>query len=348
MGSVGVIGAGYWGPNLIRNFVAGGAFDQVFACDKDATRLDSICKRIPSVPGCSDVAELLANPAIEAIAIATPVRSHFALAKAALERGKHVLIEKPMTFNSREAEELIVLAASKGLMLMVDHTFLFTGAVEKMREIVRSGDLGQCYYIDSVRVNLGLFQNDVNVIWDLTPHDLSIIAHALDAHPKLVRAIGHNHARQGMGHGMVDVAYLNVEYREGFSAMFHASWLSPTKVRRMVVAGSKRMIVWDDMEAIEKLRVYDKGVELRQVSADDPSRIQVEYRTGDVYVPKLETTEALLKMTTHFADCCRGKATPICGGEKGLDVVRVLEASQMSLENGSRAVAIEDGKLALM
>jgi len=344
MSGVGVIGAGYWGPNLVRNFVSGGAFDLVFACDKDAKRLNSICKQIPSVRGCPDVEELLANPELEAIAIATPVRSHFELAKTALERGKHVLIEKPMTYNSREAEELIALAASKGRTLMVDHTFLFTGAVEKMREIVKSGDLGRCYYIDSVRVNLGLFQDDVDVIWDLAPHDLSIIAYALDAHPKLVRAIGHSHA----GQGMVDVAYLSVEYHEGFSAMFHASWLSPTKVRRMVVAGSKRMIVWDDMEAVEKLRVYDKGVELRQLSAEDPSKVQVEYRTGDVFVPKLEATEALRKMTTHFADCCRGKATPICGGQEGLDVVRVLEASQMSLENGSRAVAIEDGKLVPM
>lgn len=344
MSGVGVIGAGYWGPNLIRNFVAGGAFDQVFACDQDAKRLHSICKQIPSVQGYADVAELLANPAIEAIAIATPVRTHFALAKAALERGKHVLIEKPMTFNSREAEELIALAASQGLMLMVDHTFLFTGAVEKMREIFKSGELGRCYYIDSVRVNLGLFQNDVDVIWDLTPHDLSIIGYALSAHPKLVRAIGHSHA----GQGMVDVAYLSVEYHEGFSAMFHASWLSPTKIRRMVVAGSKRMIVWDDMEATEKLRVYDKGVELRQLSSDDPRKVQVEYRTGDVWLPKLDATEALRKMTIHFADCCRGKATPICGGEEGLNVVRVLEASQMSLKNGSCAVAIEDGKLVTM
>ena len=326
MSGVGVIGAGYWGPNLIRNFVAGGAYDEVFACDKDAKRLDSICKQIPSVRGYADVEELLANPAVEAIAIATPVRTHFALAKAGLARGKHVLIEKPMTFNSRE---------------VVDHTFLFTGAVEKMREIVKSGELGPCYYIDSVRVNLGLFQNDVDVIWDLTPHDLSIIAYALDAHPKLIRAIGHSCA----GQGMVDVAYLSVEYHEGFSAMFHASWLSPTKVRRMVVAGSKRMIVWDDMEAVDKLRVYDKGVELKRLSAEDPSKIQVEYRTGDVSVPKLEATEALRKMTAHFADCCRGKATPICGGEKGLDVVRVLEASTISLKNGSRAVAIEDGAL---
>jgi predicted dehydrogenase len=344
MSGVGVIGAGYWGPNLIRNFVIGGAFEQVFVCDKDAKRLNSVCKQIPGIRGCADAEELLVNPAVEAIAIATPVRTHFELAKAALEHGKHVLIEKPMTYNSREAEELITLAASKRRMLMVDHTFLFTGAVEKMREIVKSGDLGRCYYIDSVRVNLGLFQHDVDVIWDLAPHDLSIIAYVLSAHPRLVRAIGHSNA----GQGMVDVAYLNIEYHEGFSANFHVNWLSPTKIRRMIVAGSKRMILWDDMEAEGKLRVYDKGVELKQIDAEDRSKIQVEYRSGDVWLPRLDTTEALLKMTAHFADCCRGQATPICGGEKGLDVVRVLEASQMSLENGSRAVAIENGKLVQM
>lgn len=344
MSGVGVIGVGYWGPNLIRNFFTSGHFDRVIACDRDPARIKSICKLIPGVEGCGDPAELFANSEVEAVAIATPVRFHYELAKAALLHGKHVLIEKPMTQNSAEARELIELAASRQRTLMVDHTFLFTGAVEKIREIVDSGELGQCYYVDSVRVNLGLFQNDVDVIWDLAPHDLSIVSHVLRAKPKIVRAIGGSHTHQGQ----VDVAYLNVEYEEGFSANFHLNWLSPTKIRRMMVAGSKRMIVWDDMEPTEKLRVYDKGVELRRLSEEDQRSIRVEYRLGDVWLPRIDGTEALRKMTTHFIECCRQNTKPICGGEAGLEVVRVLEASQLSLANRSGAVSVENGQIRLL
>lgn len=341
MSGIGVIGVGYWGPNLIRNFVISGAYDQVIACDLDARRLASICKLLPGVKSCTDAAQLFANPEIEAVAIATPVRWHYGLAKAALMSGKHVLVEKPMTQNSAEARELTALAEARGLTLMVDHTFLFTGVVEKIREIIGTGQLGECYYVDSVRVNLGLFQHDVDVIWDLAPHDLSIVGYILQAKPTIVRAVGKTHA----GHSMVDVAYLNVEYREGFSANFHVNWLSPTKVRRMIVAGSKRMVVWDDMESAEKLRVYDKGVELHPMSEEDQRNIRVEYRTGDVWLPRIDTTEALRKMAVYFADCCRRGKKPICGGQEGLEVVRVLEASQISLKNGGRPVNVEDGSL---
>jgi predicted dehydrogenase len=338
MSSVGVIGAGYWGPNLIRNMVVANAFDQVIVCDSDGKRLQAVCAQIPGVKGYGHAGELFTNAEVQAVVIATPVRTHFELAKAALMHGKHVLIEKPMTQTSAQARELIALAEAKGLTLMVDHTFLFTGAVEKMLDIVGGGGLGECYYVDSVRVNLGLFQRDVNVIWDLAPHDLSIVSHILRAKPRVVRAIGRSHS----GHGMVDVAYLNVEYREGFSAYFNLSWLSPTKIRRMTVAGSKRMLVWDDMETTEKLRVYDKGIELHRLSEDDKRSIRVEYRTGDVWLPKLDVTEALRKMTGHFIACCRERTRPICGGNEGLEVVRVLEASQMSLDGGGRAVALDD------
>lgn len=344
MSSVGVIGAGYWGPNLIRNFVISGEFDRVIACDRDPKRVQAVCKLIPCVEACGEVSELLANPDVEAVAIATPVRYHYELAKAALLQRKHVLVEKPMTQNSAEAQELIELAEARKLTLMVDHTFLFTGAVEKISEIVRSGELGQCYYVDSVRVNLGLFQHDVDVIWDLAPHDLSIVSHAFGAKPKIVRAIGGSHTEQGL----VDVAYLNVEYCEGFSANFHLNWLSPTKIRRMMVAGSKRMIVWDDMEPTEKLRVYDKGVELRRLSEEDQRSIRVEYRLGDVWLPKIDSTEALRKMTAHFIECCRRRTRPLCDGQSGLEVVRVLEASQLSLANRGSAVSIENGQLRVL
>jgi predicted dehydrogenase len=339
MSSVGVIGAGYWGPNLIRNFFTSGHFNEVIACDRDPKRIDAICKLIPGIKGCTDVEELLNNPKVEAVAIATPVRWHYELAKAALNKGKHVLIEKPLTQSSTEAKELIDLAASKKLTLMVDHTFLFNGAVEKIRDIIASGELGECYYVDSVRVNLGLFQHDVDVIWDLAPHDLSIVSHCLKATPTVIRAIGRPHA----GHPMVDVAYLNIEYKEGFSANFHVNWLSPTKIRKMIVAGSKKMIVWDDMEPADKIRVFDKGVEIK--TADDVRNVLVQYRTGDVSLPRLDGTEALKKMTGHFVDCYRNGKTPICSGQDGLDVVKVLEASQISLKSGGRAVSIADGKI---
>jgi predicted dehydrogenase len=283
-------------------------------------------------------------PDVEAVAIATPVRFHYEVAKAALQAGKHVLIEKPMTENSRQARELIDLAADGKLTLMVDHTFLFTGAVEKIREIVCRGDLGESYYVDSVRVNLGLFQSDVDVIWDLAPHDLSIVGHVFNIKPKVVRAIGRNHA----GHSMVDVAYLHVDYEGRVSAAFHVNWLSPTKIRRMIFAGSKRMIVWDDLEATEKIRVYDKGVELQQVGEEDKRRIRVDYRTGDAWLPRLDTTEALRKMAGHFVDCYRNGKRPICSGEDGLEVVKVLEASRMSLQNGCRAVSLDGEDPSLM
>ena len=336
MASMAVIGIGYWGPNLVRNFASLGAFDQVIACDRDPKRLEAVRRQLPGTELCADAAEVFRRPDVQAVAIATPVRTHHALAKAALEAGKHVLLEKPMTEDSRQGQELIDLAARRGLTLMVDHTFLFTGAVEKIREIVARGDLGDKYYVDSARVNLGLFQSDVDVIWDLAPHDLSIVGHVFGVKPRVVRAIGRSHA----GGTMVDVAYLHVDYGDGFSAAFHVNWLSPTKIRRMIFAGSKKMIVWDDLEATEKVRVYDKGVELQLVGEEDKRRIRFDYRTGDAWLPRLDTTEALRKMAGHFVDSFRNGKKPICGGEEGLDVVRILEASRASLQQDGQAVVI--------
>jgi len=343
MAGVAVIGMGYWGPNLVRNFLAVGAFDDVIAVDTDPRRLAAVSRQFPAVHTCGDVDSLWDRADLEAVAIATPVRFHYPLAKAALQAGRHVLVEKPMVMKTEQAWELIELAEARNLTLMVDHTFLFTGAVGKIHDIVSAGDLGRVYYVDSVRVNLGVFQNDVDVIWDLAPHDLSIVGYVFRAKPTRVRAVGSSHT----GQEMVDVAYLHVDYDRGFSAAFHVNWLSPTKVRRMILAGSKRMILWDDLEASEKIRVYDKGIELREAGAEDRRRLRVGYRTGDAWLPRVDTTEALQKMAEHFVDCYRNGKKPICSGQDGLDVVSVLEASQLSLRSGGRAVAIEGRKLAM-
>ena len=337
MGSIMVVGVGYWGPNLIRNFMAIGAYDEVIACDVDRGRLETVGKQFPGLVTCEAFGEALDRPGLEAVVIAAPVRLHYELAKAALSAGKHVLIEKPLTQTSQQGRELVDLAGQQGVTLMVDHTFIYTGAVEKIAEIVAGVDLGEFYYVDSVRVNLGLFQEDVDVIWDLAPHDLSIVNHVLKRPPKVVRAIGHSHAAGGL----VDVAYLNVEYGDNIAANFHVSWLSPTKIRRMMFSGSRRMIVWNDLDQAEKIRVYDKGVELQRVNREGKYSLKVGYRVGDAWLPQVDGTEALRKMAAHFVDCCRNGKTPATSGQDGLDVVRVLEASSLSLSNGGQAVSIE-------
>jgi len=344
MSSLAVIGVGYWGPNLVRNFMSLGAFDEVVACDRDAARLASVCQRFPGLQDCTDPEELWNRADVEAVVIAVPVRFHYDLAKAALSAGKHVLIEKPMTQTAEQARELVDLAEAKNLTLMVDHTFIYTGAVEKIEQIVRRQDLGTFYYIDSVRVNLGLFQHDVNVIWDLAPHDLSIVNHILQRRPKVVRATGQSHTDKDLP----DVAYVNIEYGDSICANFHVSWLAPTKIRRMVFSGSRRMIVWNDLEDAEKIRVYDRGIELTRISKEQEYELQVGYRTGDVWLPNVARTEALRKVAEHFVDCCRTGKTPLTSGRDGLDVVMTLEATEMSLANAGHPVAIDGDQMSLL
>jgi len=344
MGCVAVVGVGYWGPNLARNFMSLGAFEHVIACDMDAKRLSVVCRQLPGLQASTSLTDTLARPEVEAVIVATPVRTHHMLAKAALSAGKHVLIEKPMTYTSAEARELVELAAQRSLTLMVDHTFIYTGAVEKIIEVTSRPDFGDFFYVDSVRVNLGLFQHDVDVIWDLAPHDLSIVNRVLNRRPRVVRAVGQSHTDSGKA----DVAYLHVDYGDRINATFHVNWLSPTKVRRMIIAGSKQMVLWDDLEAAEKIRVYDKGIETKPIGPEDQRRLQVGYRTGDVWMPRIDPTEALQKVACHFADCCRNGKRPITSGEDGLDVVLTLEASDMSLAHGGRPVAIHDGALSLL
>lgn len=329
-----VIGAGYWGPNLIRNFLSLDEVETVVACDTDDARLAKMRKQFHGIETSSNHNEIIARSDIDIVVIATPVSTHHVIAKAALENGKHVFIEKPMTSSIAEAEELIELAEKKNLKLFVDHTFIYTGAVRKMKEVITSGRLGEIYYFDSVRVNLGLFQHDVNVIWDLAPHDLSICDYLLDQQPVAVSAVGSCH----VGNDLEDIAYLTLEFENNLIAHFHVNWLAPMKIRKTLIGGTKSMIVYDDNEASEKVKIYDKGIDV--TTREGVYDTLVQYRTGDMLSPKLDQTEALAEGTRHFIDCVLNNKTPITDGHAGLNVVRVLEASGVSIKNRGQAVEL--------
>ncbi|MBI3881580.1 MAG: Gfo/Idh/MocA family oxidoreductase [Verrucomicrobia bacterium] len=322
-----VVGYGYWGPNLVRNFSECDDTRVSVVCDADATRLARARKRFPSVEGVTDFDEVLRRPAIQAVAIATPVRTHYELARRALEAGKHVLVEKPLTMRVDHAEELVALAKKNGLVLMVDHIFVYSPPVLKMKEIVDSGKLGKLFFIDSVRINLGLFQHDVNVVWDLAPHDLSIVDFLLGKLPRALSAVGGAHA----GNEIEDVAYLNLDYGDGLIANFHVNWLSPVKVRQMIVGGSDRSLIYNDMDPSEKIKVYDRGINL----GEDPEKrrqVLISYRSGDVWAPNISNAEPLARLAAHFADCITHGKTPVSGGESGLRIVKILDAAQRSIK----------------
>lgn len=331
---VAVIGTGYWGPNLIRNFAALDEVDGVIACDRDHERLAKMRKMFLGIETCSDENEAILNPEVAAVAIATPVSTHFDIARRAIEAGKHCFIEKPMTASVAEGEELIELAAKKSVTLIVDHTFVYTGAVRKMKEIIESGRLGDIYYFDSVRINLGLFQHDVNVIWDLAPHDLSIMDYLLCEKPVAVSATGSCH----VGNDLEDIAYMTLEFNNNLIAHFHVNWLAPMKIRKTLIGGTRSMIVYDDTETSEKVKVYDKGIDV--TSREGVYNTLVQYRTGDMLSPKLDQEEALAVATRHFLDCIMNNKTPITDGHAGLNVVRVLEASAVSVKNRGRLVEL--------
>ncbi|MDT7603070.1 MAG: hypothetical protein QOF61_1067 [Acidobacteriota bacterium] len=341
--TVGVIGCGYWGPNLIRNFVENEASRLAWVCDTDERRLAEIARRYPSARATPDYRELLADPDLDAVVIVTPVATHYPFAKEALAAGKHVLIEKPLTKCAREAEELIRLAKERGRTLMVDHTFVYTGAVRKIKEIVAGGELGELLYFDSTRINLGLFQDDINVVWDLAPHDLSIMDYLLDRTPSGVTATGSCHVKPGIE----NIAYVMLHFDDEFIAHFHFNWLSPVKIRRTLIAGSRKMIVYDDIEPIEKVRVYDKGVTTTNGAGggdfDEKEAAYstlVSYRTGDVWVPKLDGTEALRHVCAEFLEAIRERRRPLTDGAAGLRVVRLLEAAQESISESGRLVKL--------
>jgi len=333
---VGVIGCGYWGPNLIRNFNENYQTDLRYACDLDDQRLERIKVRYPAVTVTKNYKDLLRDKDLHVVAIATPVYTHYRFAKEALEAGKHLLIEKPMTSNSKEAGKLVNLAEKKNLMIFVDHTFIYTGAVKKMKEVISSKNLGDIYYFDSVRVNLGLFQPDINVVWDLAPHDISIMDYLIPGKPKSVVAIGGSHT----GNNIEDIAYVTVVYSSELMAHFHINWMSPVKIRRIIIGGSKKMIVFDDLDPSEKIKIYDKGILLAKTDKKVFYQNIIQYRIGDMYAPKIDQTEALKVLIDHMADCIIKKKKPVTDGESGLRVVRILEAADKSLRKGGAKVTL--------
>jgi len=333
--SVGVIGYGYWGPNLVRNFSAASDARVTFVADMEERRLDLVKRQFPAVETTTDFRSLLSSTDVDAVAIATPVSSHFELALAALRAGKHVFIEKPLTETTEQAEQLINEADDRGLLLHVDHTFIYTGAVRKMRALVEDGELGSLYYYDSVRVNLGLFQPDVDVIWDLAVHDLSIMDYVFSANPVAVSASGISHV-EGKP---TNVAFLTIFFEENAVAHLHVNWLAPVKVRRTLIGGSRKMIVYDDLEPSEKVKVYDKGITLGS-SREDEYYQRVGYRSGDMWAPKLEVTEALLFEAEHFVRCIDQGETSESDGRAGLRVVQILEAASHSLKERGRPVKL--------
>jgi len=326
--NIGIIGYGYWGPNLVRNFAACQGVQVKMVSDLRPDRLKAVTAFYPAIQTTTNAQELINNPEIDAVAVATPVYTHFNLAMEALRAGKHVLVEKPLTSTSKEGAQLIEEARRLGKVLMVDHTFIYTGAVRKMKDLVDSGDLGKLYYYDSVRVNLGLFQHDVDVMWDLAVHDLSIMDYVLGRKVTAVAATGIAHV-PGKPE---DVAYLTCFVEGNVIAHFHVNWLSPVKIRRTLLGGDKKMIVFDDLEASEKIKVYDKGITVSE-NAENIYKLMVGYRTGDMWAPQLSTKEALLVEAAHFVDCINTGKTPLTDGEAGLRVVRILEAATESMKN---------------
>lgn len=333
--NIGIIGYGYWGPNLVRNFTEVSGAKVVAVSDFKQEMLTKVQARYPNIKVTTESQDLFENPKIDAIAIATPVSTHFDLAWTALQAGKHVFLEKPLTSTSEQAIQLIEEAKRRNLILMVDHTFVYTGAVRKMRELVKNAELGDIYYYDSVRVNLGLFQPDINVIWDLAVHDLSIMDYVLSSQPVAVSATGMSH----IPGKPENIAYLTLFFNGNLMAHFHVNWLAPVKIRNTLLGGSQKMIVYNDLELSEKIKIYDKGV----IIADDPEQVykmRVGYRTGDIWIPQLDRTEALRTEALHFIHCIQVNESPITDGEAGLRVVRILEAATQSMHKRGQIVEL--------
>jgi predicted dehydrogenase len=331
---IGVIGCGYWGPNVIRNFASIEACELRAVCDLDPERLSSVHRRYPAARATADAHALIADPAVDAVAICTPIHTHFQLASAALEAGKHVLVEKPLTDSVETAEALVEMADHRGLTLQVDHTFVYGGAVRKIREIIDAGELGDLLYFDSVRVNLGLFQSEVNVLWDLAPHDLSIMTHLIDRQPIWVSAVGSTHYGKHE-----NLAYITMKFDDTLIAHLHVNWLAPVKLRSTLIGGSRRMIVYDDLAPSEKVLVYDKGI-TRDADASSRTRALVDYRVGDMHAPHLDNAEPLNRVCRAFIDAVERGIHPPTDGLAGLRVVRLLEAGQQSLRKNGERIAL--------
>ncbi len=332
--NIGVIGYGYWGPNIVRNFSALKGVKLVALCDADTKALERARKSYPYLKTFTDYRRITNAKDIDAVAVVTPVFAHYALAKDALKNGKHVFIEKPFTSKSSQAEELIDLSEKKKLKIMVDHTFIFSGAVRKIKELISNNILGKLYYYDSTRVNLGLFQHDVNVIWDLAPHDFSIMDFVLKDKPVAISAIGAGH----FARGLENIAYIIAHFNNNIIAHFNINWLSPVKVRTTLIGGEKKMLVWNDLETDEKIKIYDKGVKIK--SKEGVYKLLVEYRSGNMWSPRIDHTEALRIESEYFIDCILNNIKPINDGHAGLRVVRMLEAAGKSLKNKGSMVKL--------
>lgn len=340
--SIGVIGYGYWGPNLVRNLLETPGARVAAVSDLRQDQLNLVSARYPGVKTTTNYRELLADPGIDAIVIVTPVSTHYKLALESLQAGKHVLVEKPLVETVEQGARLIDEAARRNLILMVDHTFLYTGAIHKIKEIVDEGLLGPIYYYDSVRINLGIFQHDINVLWDLAVHDLAIMDYLLPARPTVVTAVGIKHISK-----KEDIAYLTCLFDNDVIAHIHVNWLAPVKIRRTLIAGANQMVVYDDLEPSEKVKVYDKGVTLNNNGSNGVYEKLVGYRTGDMWAPKLSTAEALRTEGAHFLDCIEHNKQSISSGEVGLRVVHILEAANRSMEQNGQPIELSWEKVSI-
>lgn len=331
---IAIIGYGYWGTNLVRNFSATKDCSVDTVVDFRAERLEIIKRNHPNIKVTQHTDDIFNNNEIDAIVIATPVFTHFDLAKKALENGKHVLLEKPMTATVAESEQLIELAAKKNKILMVDHTFLYTGAVQKMKQLIDNGEIGKIQYFDSTRINLGLFQPDVNVLWDLAPHDISILNYLQHEQPYSIQATGISHTNNGIE----NIAYLTVNYQSDFIAHFSCSWASPVKIRLMLIGGDQKMMAYNDLEPTEKIKIYDTGY--NHQTDEEKNKIRVDYRAGDIFIPKIESKEALAGMAADFISAIISSTTPLANAQSGLEVIKLLEASQKSIKNNGKEIII--------
>jgi predicted dehydrogenase len=332
MTNIGVIGYGYWGPNLVRNFMEAKGSSVTMVSDMNQKQLDRAKSRYPNIATTTDFNELVTNPNVDAVVIATPVFAHHKLAMAALQNGKHVFVEKPMASSVAECQEMIAEAEKRKLVLHVDHTFVYTGAVRKIAELAQSGDLGDLYYYDSTRVNLGLFQHDVNVIWDLAVHDLAIIEYIINREPRAVSATGMSHVPGEPE----NIAFLTIYYDNNFIAHVNVNWLAPVKIRRTLIGGSKKMVSYDMLDPAEGLKIYDKGITATQ--AEDVYKLMINYRSGDMYSPQIDVSEALLTEANHFIQCINTGQKTITDGYAGLRVVKILEAATKSIANRGTVV----------
>jgi predicted dehydrogenase len=335
MKSVAIVGYGYWGPKLARNFLQNRAFGRTIICEEDAARLERGLAENPGAEGAADFAKLLADPAVEAVVLATPVATHYPLALAALKAGKHVLVEKPLATSSSDAEELVRVAAAGRRILMVDHTFVYHPAIQKIQALISSGELGRLNYIDSTRINLGLFQHDVNVLWDLAVHDVSIVNLLTTERPSVIQAVASAHPAGSLP----SIGILTMRYESGLFVHINCSWVSPVKIRHLLIGGDKKMVIYDDLSSNEPVKIYDSGVVAH--TDEDRNRLMYEYRSGDVYSPRVAPKEALSSLVTAFAAAVRDGKPPVSDGRFGADTVRILEAAQHSVDSGGSEIRLE-------